>query len=307
MRSILSFDLHLRDAPGNIETCTMNLAEAGIRAAFFIPTRMIEGADFRGPLRALAAAGHELGTHCHEHNDEEMRALMGGNEENLRFLEASAASFADFFGYRPRIFRSPCWCRLGRIAKVKLAELGYHVDSSSAPQRPGIFSHFFLDNHHLFAPRAPYFIMPGLLEVPTSCFLVPLGWPTFCAFREKGTALFLKLLMLEAALRDTMVVVPQFHPSDFSPEGGAIRHDRRRWRDLIPRGLGGMQARRWFRLSDRRRLVAIACSIVAALGRGNLTSFELIYKQMTDVKQPRAAGMQPNWSPKPLDRPNHST
>jgi len=154
-----------------------------------------------------------------------------------------------------------------------------------------MFSHFFLDNYHLFAPRAPHFMVPGLLEVPTSCFLVPLGWPTFCAFRETGTALFLKLLVLEATLRDTMVIVPQFHPSDFSPEGGALRHDSRRWRDLIPRGLGGMQARRWFRLSDRRRLVAIAGSVVATLARGKFTTFESIYKEMRGVTQPRTAGL----------------
>jgi len=291
MRSILSFDLHLDDAPGNIETCSMNLAEAGIRAAFFIPTRMVDNKDFRGPLRALAADGHELGTHCHEHDDEEMRALMGGSEESLRFLEVSAEVFSDFFGYRPRIFRAPCWCRLSRTTRVKLVEIGYHVDSSSTPQRPGIFSHFFLDNHHLFAPRAPHFLMPGLLEIPTSCFLVPLGWPTFCAFREKGTAIFLKLLMLEATLRDKMVVVPQFHPSDFSPEGGTIHHDKRRWRDLIPRGLGGIQARRWFRLDDRKRLVAIANCIMAGLARGRLTTFAVVYEEMTGVPQPEPAAM----------------
>jgi hypothetical protein len=283
VRSILSFDLHKDDVSDDIVTCSRNLADAGIRAAFFIPTCMIQTGTFRGPLRALADDGHELGTHCHMHDDEEMRALMGGSEETLEFLEVSAEVFADFFGYPARVFRAPCWCRLGTATRVKLVELGYHVDSSSTPQRPGIFSHFFLDNHHLFAPRAPSFLLPGLLEVPTSCFIVPLGWPTFCAFREKGTALFLKLLTLEATLRDSVLVVPQFHPSDFSPCGGTIRHDPRRWSDLIPRGLGGVQARRWFRLSDRKRLAAIACSVLETLAAGKLTSFELVYEEMKGI------------------------
>ncbi len=280
MRSIISFDLHRSDSPRSIEACNENLAEAGIRASFFVTTKMIDSPGFREPLRALAAQGHELGTHCHEHDDAEMLALRSGDDHSLEFLETSALCFTDFFGFEPRIFRAPCWCRLSKRAVDHLVRLGYNVDSSSTPQRPGILSHFFLDNRHLLAPRTPHFIAPGLLEIPTSCFLVPLGWPTFCASRERGTALFLKLLVLEAALRDRMVVVPQFHASDFSLEGGAIRHDRRRWRDLIPHGLGGVQARRWFRLSDRRRLARIASAVVDTLARGRLTTFGAVYSEL---------------------------
>ena len=84
MRSILSFDLHRSDTSYSIETCNANLTEGGFRAAFFIPTRMLDRPDFHGPLRALAGAGHELGTHCHEHNDEEMRKSRLRNRASSR-------------------------------------------------------------------------------------------------------------------------------------------------------------------------------------------------------------------------------
>jgi hypothetical protein len=288
MRSILSFDIHHADRPKDIEACARWLEDAGITAAFFIPTSALTISRLQTPLRTLAAHGHELGTHTHHHSDEEIRALRTGDMPGLAFLSESAEAFADFFGFRPRIFRSPCWCYLSIAAREELARLGYHVDSSSTPQRPGVLSHFVWDNRHLAAGRVPHFIAPGLLEIPQSTLLVPLSWPVFCTFREAGTRVFLGMLMLEAYVRRSVTLVPQFHVSDFALEGEPLRHEKRSWRDLIPRASGGIQARRWFRLADRRRLVGICNGVVSALAKGEFTTYETIYQEMTQHVRPVA-------------------
>lgn len=290
MRSIPSFDLHLSDRPQDLEASIEYLASAGVKASFFIPGSVIASPPHRTHLRELARQGHELGTHSHRHNDEEMVALRGGERHNLDFLSRCTDEFADFFGFMPRIFRSPCWAYIGDRASDKLADLGYRVDSSSTPQRPGVLSYFPTEHRHLLARRDPHFLPSGLLEVPTSTFLVPLAWPTFCAFRETGTMWFVRMLMLEASIRKPVVIVPQFHVSDFSPDGGPVRHDRRCWRDLIPKTVGGIRARRWFRLADRGRLVVLCKRVMSVLSENGMTTFQSVYCEMS--REPAKARLE---------------
>ena len=87
------------------------------------------------------------------------------------------------------------------VAFATLDELGYRVDCSSTPQRPGILSSYPLRSPWLTARREPYFVSGQLLEVPTSCFLFPLGSPTFLTLRRAGSMAFLRLLALEARVR----------------------------------------------------------------------------------------------------------
>ena len=276
MRSILTFDLHLDDRPSDIDTCVGRLESVGWRASFFVPTSMLDLPSFHGPLRSLAARGYELGTHSHHHDRTEIAALRGGDRKALGFLERSAKAFEDFFGEPPRIFRSPCWAHMSSEALDELARLGYHADSSCTPQRPGVLSSFPYDNRHLLLPRAPRFVRPGLLEVPTSTLLVPLGWPTFCTLRRRGSVFLTSLLALEAAMRYSLVLVGQFHISDLAPGGEELPRVKRHWRDLIPRARGGIAARRWLRLTDRERVAGISVAVMSRMARGELTSFAAV-------------------------------
>jgi hypothetical protein len=280
MRSILTFDLHVDDRPRDIEACARQLTASGWQATFFVPTGMLERDELRRPIEALAAEGFELGTHGHHHTDEETDALRNGDRGALDFLKRSAGTFAEVLGKKPRVFRSPCWAHVGETALDELALLGYHVDSSSTPQRPGILSAFPYDNRHLFAARAPHFVRPGLLEIPTSSFLVPLGWPTFCTLRRAGSLLVANLMAMEATLRRSLVVVGQFHASDLAPCGGEVPCVEKRWSDLIPRATGGIGARRWLRVTDSGRVAAVSTAVMARMARGELTTMSAVREEM---------------------------
>ncbi len=285
MRTILSFDLHLDDKPGDIDTCIDTLQSEGWKASFFVPTSMLEIRPFRRPLRRLAASGYEIGTHSHQHSGEEKAALRGGEPGTLAFLERSSKTFADFFGERPRMFRSPCWSYMSSPALDELARLGYRVDSSATPQRPGILSSFPYDNRQVFFGRAPHFVRPHLLEIPTSTLLVPLGWPTFCTLRNTGSMLLLGALMLEARIRRSMVVVGQFHISDLVPGGEPLPRVERHWSDLLPRTGRGIAARRWLRLTDRARVAAVSVSVMSLMAGEKLTTFGSVLTEAAAVRE----------------------
>jgi hypothetical protein len=290
MRSILTFDLHADDNPIDIGICADRLDSVGWTATFFVPTHMLEMPELHAPLRDLASRGHELGTHAHMHDEVEKSALRKGGPSDLGFLERSAGLFADFFGRAPLVFRSPCWAYLGDAALDELERLGYQVDSSATPQRPGLLSSFPYDNRHMLRPRAPSFLRCGLLEVPTSTLLVPLGWPTFCTLRRRGSVLVANALALEAALRFRHVLVGQFHVSDLAPGGADLPQVERTWRDLIPRARGGIGARRWLRMTDRSRVAEISVAVMSRMARGDLTTFSAVRAEaMLARRQPSAA------------------
>jgi len=281
LRSVLTFDLHSSDRPDDLSACADAMASRNMRVSFFVPTNMLEMRRFRAPLLRLQSEGHELGTHGHLHDREEMIALRGGSQADLRFLRRSMLTFENFFGVPARNFRSPCWCPLGQPALDELCMLGYHVDSSSNPQRVPLLSSFPWDFRNVLAKRVPHFVRPGLLEIPTSSLLIPLGWPSFCVLRRRASLLFTELLVAESAVNERIVLVAQFHPSDFADEGPGFRIPRRGWRDLIPRRVGGIQARRWFRSTDRRLVAEVSRLVFDRLVGHGPTSLGAIWEEAT--------------------------
>jgi len=290
MRAVITFDIHLNDRPGDIVTCLDRLEAAGWRATFFVPTSMLGLPEFSGPLRELENRGCELGTHAHHHNGPEKAALRGDGDAGLGFLARSADAFAQFFGRAPRVFRAPCWAYLCEPAVDELERLGYRVDSSRTPQRPGILSSFPYDNRHMVSGRAPHFLRPGLLEVPTSTMLVPLGWPTFCTLRRRGSMVVTRALALEAKLRRSLVLVGQFHVSDLAPGGDNMTQRTFRWSDLIPRADGGIAARRWLRMTDRGRVAGISLAVMTRMASGELVSFAEVLAAMAPERSTGRAG-----------------
>jgi hypothetical protein len=215
--AVVTIDVHDSDRADDIRIAAHVLAEGGVRATFFIPGAVLDRSHpFAGALRELPRLGHEAGTHAHEHDLREVEALARARSvSELPFLETARARFEDFYGFMPRAFRSPIWCRPNDLAFDELAHLGYEVDSSATPQRMPVLSSRPFSRGWLFTARSPYFLRSGLLEVPTTTAIVPAGSMTFRFLRKRLSLLFLRLLLAEAN-RCSRVLVLQFHSLDLN-------------------------------------------------------------------------------------------
>jgi hypothetical protein len=270
----VTIDVHESDTPRAVDTCSAALAERGVTATFFVPSALFHH-DRLGPaVRRLGETTHAIGSHGHLHDQSEILALRG--RDGLGFLTESRDRFAQFYGYAPRFFRSPCWCELSDAAFVTLARLGYRVDCSSTPSRPGLLSSEPLANPWLSSPRKPYFVCGSLLEVPTSCLLLPLGSPTFLVLRTRASIAFCRLLLWEATVRPEIVVNVMLHTADFLDDWGYGRLPFS-LSDLLPQRDGGLTWRRFLRMSDPRRISSCVGAVVGSLGP--VTTLEDVYER----------------------------
>ncbi len=268
----LTFDIHQDDRPEDIVACAEWLRKHAVPATFFVPTMMLDEARFSSALRELDNGLHDIGTHTHMHDSVEIAALEAADPRpsELDFLDLSTERFHGFFGRSPRVFRSPFWCYVNDAAADRLTRLGYTVDSSSTPQRPGVFSSNPSASPWLFSPRSPHLRTETLLEVPTSCLLFPLNRTALSLFRMTGSLAFLSLFMLESALAPQRPVVMQFHVDDLVPTG--LSEPRKfRWSELLPARGVGINARYWLIDMDRGRSVARTIGVCDAL---TLAGFE---------------------------------
>ena len=231
-----------------------------------MPSALFEDARFRPHVIRLPSLGFEVGSHGHDHDYVEIRALMRGAGADLDFLRRSHALYQDTFGGTPISFRSPAWCPLGPRAIAALVELGYRVDSSATPQRLPIFSSTPYANTWLFARRTPYELAPGLLEVPTSCLLLPAASPTWLTLRRRAASAFLRLLLWEARRRADRVLCVQFHVSDFVPDAAPPSPEETLGlRSFLLRRDGGLRFKVFLRERDPGRVYAMTQGIVEAL------------------------------------------
>ncbi len=274
----LTIDLHTGDSPDDILRCNEWLKKANLPVTFLIPTIMLNMSKFRSAIADLITGPHELGTHSHYHNDQEKQALQIGKGRALEFLSVSKKCFEDFLGFSPHSFRSPTCCKVNDFALDELRNLDYRIDSSSTPQRLGIFSSYPFQNPWLWSKRSPYFIRDGLLEIPTSCLLFPLISPTFLSFRHSGSLAFLSLFMWEARRFDRMVINLMLHIEDFLP-GGLHPKPAYRLKDLIPRTPGGWMAKHWIRERDRTKICKLVHRMVGQLSEFEFKTLKEISKQ----------------------------
>jgi peptidoglycan/xylan/chitin deacetylase (PgdA/CDA1 family) len=296
--AVVSIDVHHGDRGSDVLAAACWLSERGLSATFFVPTAILGDPDVRAGLQGAAAMGFELGSHGHQHDWQEIQALERGDRHDLTFLARSRDAFEDAFGASPRVFRSPVWCGLSRLAIETLAGLGYLVDSSSTPQRPGLFSSRPFENPWILASRAPVFVTPTLLEVPQSTIAVPFGAPTFSMLRRRGSRLMARALMLESRLsagararrsisRDVLAVatpkplVAQFHPQDFIAYPRVARKKTRRFSiaEFWPVARGGMAFRQRFRVVDPTLVHEITCAVLDAMSPCTFRSFAKVHSQ----------------------------
>ncbi len=100
--AFITFDDGTRD---HAELAAPVLERLGWRGIFFIPTEMIgrPGRVTAAEVRVLAAAGHEIGCHSHEHRRLD---TLSGSEIRAQ-LATACARLAELTGRPPRIFAPP--------------------------------------------------------------------------------------------------------------------------------------------------------------------------------------------------------
>ncbi len=94
--------------------------------------------SFPGHLRALAAAGHEVGVHGYDHVywHDRLESLSGA--ATAAELRRGLTVFADIMGEPARAFAAPGWqCNARSLAAIDAAGLRYHsCTRGTAPYRP---------------------------------------------------------------------------------------------------------------------------------------------------------------------------
>ncbi len=277
----VTIDVHPGDDPNAIHACNEFFSRRGIPVTFLMSTAILERKEAAQALLELSTGFHEIGTHTHKHDYQEICALQNGNGSSLGFLEESTRRFEDFFGLSPKSFRSPAWCGLGPRALDELVRLNYRVDSSATPQRPGVLSSFPLESPWLLSKRSPHWIANGLLEIPTSCLLFPLATPSFATFRKWGSHAFLNLFLAEANIFQNRIIVLVFDTPDFDPNRPEQAKSYR-LRQLIPTKFGGLEWRWWLRTYNPAELLAIESSVIDRFSRVRFVRLSEVHSQMVE-------------------------
>jgi hypothetical protein len=280
----VTIDIHPNDAPSSILRCNDFFAGRNIRVTYLVSTSILQNRGVLPVLKTLQQCGHELGTHAHNHCSSEIRALMSGEKGQLAFLRHSKSCFEDFFGESPASFRSPVWCGIGKAALDELERLGYKVDCSSTPQRPGLLSSMPWESPWLFSSREVHWIRRGLLEVPTSTFLLPLASPSFAMLRGKALGL-LKLLIAETRHASRKVLVISFDINDFDQNRSYIP-PAHSWRQLIPAKYGGFQWRYWLRTYSPTEIFSVVAKLFAVLEKECFLTLRNVFDlnfQLSDI------------------------
>jgi peptidoglycan/xylan/chitin deacetylase (PgdA/CDA1 family) len=136
------------------------LADAGLRATFYVPG--VVALRHPDEVRAIVAAGHELGHHGHTHRRPDRLSARDQRCE----LEEGLAALAHVARRRVRGYRAPGW-ELTPVTLAALGELGFAYDSSlmgdDRPYRVAAGScelvelpvHWTLDDAPYFGSGAP--------------------------------------------------------------------------------------------------------------------------------------------------------
>ena len=114
--------------------------------------------------------------------------------------------------------------------------------------------------------RALYDLAPGLLEVPTSCLLLPAASPTWLTLRRGAALAFLRLLLWEARHCGDRVPCVQLHVSDFVPDAAPPSPgERLALGSFLPRPDGGLRFKVFIRERNPERVYATTLAIIATL------------------------------------------
>jgi hypothetical protein len=224
-----------------------------IKATLFMVGEDFQPTGNHAPIRAAAAAGHEIANHSLTHAQGFRLLPEAAKEAEIAGMEDLCAEVT---GRRPVGFRSPGW-NMGDDAADILRRRGYIYDSSVHPtslmpllkflhwkstsSRSGGDRTTMGHLHYMFAPTTPYRCSQSslgrrgcsdLLEFPVTVTPV-LRLPFFATFLlATGLPLFKR--SLRALIAAGRPIQFMFHLSDF------VDYTHREFADQLPSGGGGV-------------------------------------------------------------------
>lgn len=207
------------DVPCRIEANVQRLLELfaahGARATFFTLGWIAE--RYPNLVRQIAASGHEIASHGHEHQ----RASEQSPEAFLADVRLAKAILEDLIGGPVAGYRAPSFS-IGATnpwAHDCIAEAGYTYSSSVYPVR---HDHYGTPD----APRFPYRLANGLLEIPiTTARVAGRNWPA----GGGGYFRFLPYAVSRWQIRrvndaDGRPAIFYFHPWEVDPGQPRVKH-----------------------------------------------------------------------------------
>lgn len=247
---LITLDVHAHDALEEVLLASAeSFGHAKHRVSYFVPASFAQERNVGPTLRLLRKMGHTIGCHGFKHSHaEDLPSLDASSEFNL--LQKATCTLADVLGESISSFRSPSY-RISTSTLGFLSQLGYKADLSITPQHFPLFSSSPWQFGRLQAPRSPYHPSPSnpfrpgelsILEIPTSCFVVPLAHGSLSALPMLAWTALAKLLAAEARSFGR-VLVPMFHPESVVGRDGVWSFPPLRVSDFFPRSHGGIRAR----------------------------------------------------------------
>lgn len=187
------------------------LAAHGARATFFVLGSLAE--DLPDSVRAIAAAGHEIG--CHGYTHELVWRL--GEDTFRQEVKRARAILQDLTGQAVLGYRAATWSIDHRTpwAPAVLGELGFTYDSSVFPMRTPLYG-------VAGAPTAPYLLVANsrsIVELPPAVSHIgPLRMPV-------GGGIYWRILpsaLVAAALGEAAPRVLYIHPWEIIQSGWSL-------------------------------------------------------------------------------------
>ena len=244
---LITYDIHLTEyAAGDVERflhATMQeQARRGMPATFLFPAEAAR--QLQPAVRALIAAGHEVGNHGLTHREGEIYNRLAPDAQE-RLLRQATEELEAVTQQRVRCFRAPAF-RMSGATVAALERLGYDAELSMNSQRLGLLSSDPWNVSWMAAPRGPYHPdvrrawrrgATRLWELPLSCLLVPFMSNTMRIFGLPVMRGFFRVLYAEARATGRPIVF-MTHPEELCEARTAEPTPPFRWRDLWPSRYG---------------------------------------------------------------------
>lgn len=274
---LLTVDVHKHP---NLESVLLRSAElflnAGQKVTYFVVAELVQHAP--GVARCLLAIrnmGHGIGCHGLEH---ELDPATLSRDTLTSHLQMATRILEDATSAPVRCYRAPDF-RLSKNTLPILEALGYTADCSVCPRRLPILSSCPGCYGWLFAPPSPYHPSADspfrrgnlrLLEIPVSCFVIPMAHGSVSNLSSTFLKAFTNSLVAEARMIRTRVVQPALHPESFLGEEVYDWLEGFGIQDFVPKRFGGFRLRHQAIERDplkvKERVEAFAASLSAIPG-----------------------------------------
>ncbi len=192
------------------------LIERECRATFFVVGEVAEQCP--AAIRRVAEAGFEVASHSHTHlrlDRADRRTVRADIARSKQVLEG-------IVGHAVKGFRAPSWSAHRHDGQFwdDLLDMGFVYDSSLFPVATPMYGSFA-------NPMRPWWVAPGLLEIPPSALgFGPVRLPFGGGFYFRAWPLVLTQAFIAAAPKLGIVPVLYFHPWELEPTSDNIDDGR---------------------------------------------------------------------------------